>query len=199
MQGIIVLIVYALLMVGATKAFTKREDGGESFHVGHRNMGMVVSAMSIAATWIWAPALFTSAEKAYSNGIAGLFWFLVPNILCLILFIPFARKIPAGYAGRNHAFRVYAQEIQVRAGEESISLSAHSAYNPVNCSSTVSRRQDTEYGNGLTIMGYDYRTGSHSFFLFADFRNQGFCLYGRNSDGVPAVGMRNLRSMGIEA
>ena len=54
MQGIIVLIVYALLMVGATKAFTKREDGGESFHVGHRNMGMVVSAMSIAATWIWA-------------------------------------------------------------------------------------------------------------------------------------------------
>ena len=52
MQGIIVLIVYALLMVGATKAFTKREDGGESFHVGHRNMGMVVSAMSIAATWI---------------------------------------------------------------------------------------------------------------------------------------------------
>ena len=83
--------------------------------------------------------------------------------------------------------------------KESISLSAHSTYNPVNCSSTVSRRQDTEYGNGFTIMGYDYRTGSHSFFLFADFRNQGFCLYGRNSDGVPAVGMCNLRSMGIEA
>ena len=67
------------------------------------------------------------------------------------------------------------------------------------CGSTVSRRQDTEYGNGLTIMGYDYRTGSHSFFLFADFRNQGFCLYGHNPDGVPAVGMCNLRSMGIEA
>ena len=33
------------------------------------------------------------------------------------------KKNPAGYAGRNHAFRVYAQEIQVRAGEESISLS----------------------------------------------------------------------------
>lgn len=93
MTGIIVLIVYALLMVGATKLFTKQESGGESFHVGNRDMGTVVSAMSIAATWIWAPALFTSAEKAYSNGIAGLFWFLVPNILCLILFIPFARKI----------------------------------------------------------------------------------------------------------
>lgn len=61
MQGIIALIVYALLMVGATKAFTKREDGGESFHVGHRNMGMVVSAMSIAATWIWAARQWTGS------------------------------------------------------------------------------------------------------------------------------------------
>lgn len=114
MQGIIVLIVYALLMVGATKAFTKREDGGESFHVGHRNMGMVVSAMSIAATWIWAPALFTSAEKAYSNGIAGLFWFLVPNILCLILFIPFARKIrrdmPDGITLSGYMYKKYKSE-----------------------------------------------------------------------------------------
>ena len=56
-------------------------------------MGTISSAMSIAATWIWAPALFTSAEKAYVNGIPGLFWFLVPNILCLILFIPFAKRI----------------------------------------------------------------------------------------------------------
>ena len=114
MQGIIVLIVYALLMVGATKTFTKREDGGESFHVGHRNMGMVVSAMSIAATWIWAPALFTSAEKAYSNGIAGLFWFLVPNILCLILFIPFARKIrrdmPDGITLSGYMYKKYKSE-----------------------------------------------------------------------------------------
>jgi Na+/proline symporter len=93
MQGIIVLIIYALIMVGATNLFTKRESGSDSFHVGNRNMGTIVSAMSVAATWIWAPALFTSAEKAYSNGIAGLFWFLVPNVLCLILFIPFARKI----------------------------------------------------------------------------------------------------------
>lgn len=95
MKGIIVLIIYALIMIGATMVFTKRtkEGDSESFHVGNRNMGTVVSAMSIAATWIWAPALFTSAEKAYSNGIAGLFWFLVPNVLCLILFIPFAKKI----------------------------------------------------------------------------------------------------------
>lgn len=111
MQGIIILIIYALIMVGATTLFTKRENGGESFYVGNRNMGTIVSAMSVAATWIWAPALFTSAEKAYSNGIAGLFWFLVPNVLCLLLFIPFARKIrremPDGITLSGYMHRKY--------------------------------------------------------------------------------------------
>lgn len=93
MTGIIVLIIYALIMVGATLLLTKKGNNGDSFHVGNRKMGAVRSAMSVAATWIWAPALFTSAEKAYSNGFAGLFWFLVPNVLCLLLFIPFAKKI----------------------------------------------------------------------------------------------------------
>lgn len=93
MTGIMVLIIYALIMVGATLLLTKKGNNGDSFHVGNRKMGAVRSAMSVAATWIWAPALFTSAEKAYSNGFAGLFWFLVPNVLCLLLFIPFAKKI----------------------------------------------------------------------------------------------------------
>ncbi|MCD8150580.1 MAG: hypothetical protein LUE92_13690 [Clostridiales bacterium] len=114
MQGIIILIIYALIMVGATTLFTKRENGGESFYVGNRNMGTIVSAMSVAATWIWAPALFTSAEKAYSNGIAGLFWFLVPNVLCLLLFIPFARKIrremPDGITLSGYMHRKYESE-----------------------------------------------------------------------------------------
>lgn len=93
MYGVIVLVAYFLLMMGATVILTKKESNTESFYVGNRNMGTISSAMSIAATWIWAPALFVSAEKAYLNGIPGLFWFLVPNILCLILFIPFAKRM----------------------------------------------------------------------------------------------------------
>lgn len=93
MYGIIVLSVYAIIMLGATVFLTKRETVAEKFHVGDRNMGTLQSAMSIAATWIWAPALFVSAEKAYANGFVGLFWFLVPNVLCLLLFMPFARRI----------------------------------------------------------------------------------------------------------
>lgn len=99
MYGIIVLLIYATIMLGATLFFARRKNN-DSFHVADRNIGTVISAFSIAATWIWAPSLFTSAEKAYTNGLPGLFWFLVPNVLCLIFFIPFAKKIrremPAG-------------------------------------------------------------------------------------------------------
>lgn len=73
--------------------FPKKENNIERFCVGNRNTGWFISALSIAATWIWEPALFTSTENAYTKGFAGLFWFLIPNVLCLILFIPFAKRI----------------------------------------------------------------------------------------------------------
>lgn len=97
MLGIVVLIAYAALMIGATVVFTQRTHDAESFHVADRRIGTGVAAMSIAATWIWAPSLFVSAEKAYINGTPGLFWFLVPNVLCLVLFIPFAKRMRSAY------------------------------------------------------------------------------------------------------
>lgn len=90
---LVILLTYAVLMLGVTVFMTKKENNIEKFCVGNRNIGWMVSALSIAATWIWAPALFISTENAYTKGFAGLFWFLVPNVLCLILFIPFAKKI----------------------------------------------------------------------------------------------------------
>lgn len=93
MNGLIILGIYAAAMMAATVIFTKKENNVERFCVGSRKENWVVSALSIAATWIWAPALFVSTEKAYTTGFVGLFWFLVPNVLCLILFIPFAKRI----------------------------------------------------------------------------------------------------------
>lgn len=97
MFGIIILGVYAALMIGVTLIFTRKATNGESFHVADRRIGSAVAAMSIAATWIWAPSLFTSSEMAYTQGVPGMFWFTVPNVLCLILFIPFAKRIRAQY------------------------------------------------------------------------------------------------------
>ena len=91
--ALITLIAYAVIMILVTVLFTKKETDVSRFCVGDRNTGWFQSALSIAATWIWASALFTSTENAYTKGFAGLFWFLVPNVLCLISFIPFAKKI----------------------------------------------------------------------------------------------------------
>lgn len=111
MLGAVVLIFYAALMLAATLIFTKQAQNKESFHVADRNIGTPIAAVSIAATWIWAPALFVSAEKAYTNGIPGIFWFLVPNVLCLIIFIPFAKRIreraPGGITLTGYIDSVY--------------------------------------------------------------------------------------------
>jgi Na+/proline symporter len=80
-------------MILVTASVTRKPHSALEFHVAGRDMGTAQSALSIAATWIWAPALFTSAERAYLQGVPGLFWFLAPNILCLLLFVPFAQKI----------------------------------------------------------------------------------------------------------
>lgn len=97
MFGIVILAVYAVLMIGVTLMFTRKTTDAEGFHVADRRIGSAIAAMSIAATWIWAPSLFTSSEMAYTRGIPGMFWFTVPNVLCLILFIPFAKRIRAQY------------------------------------------------------------------------------------------------------
>lgn len=108
---LLVLIGYAVLMIGATVLLTKKESDVVRFCVGNRDTGWPVAALSIAATWIWAPALFVSTENAYTKGFAGLFWFLVPNVLCLVIFIPFARKIreqlPEGITLSGYMHRKY--------------------------------------------------------------------------------------------
>ena len=53
---LIVLLAYAVVMFGATVLMTKKEGNVERFCVGNRDTGWGISALSIAATWIWAPA-----------------------------------------------------------------------------------------------------------------------------------------------
>lgn len=59
----------------------------------YKNASEWIYAASIAATWVWAPALFVSSSKAYYAGIDGFLWFLIPNILTLVLFGWFASKV----------------------------------------------------------------------------------------------------------
>lgn len=144
-MGIIALIVSALVAVGITVIFTRRTNNVEKFNVADRNIGAALGAVSIAANWVWAPSLFVSAERAYVTGIPGMFWFLVPNVLCLIIFIPFVKRmrgqLPDGitlsdYMGRHYQSRkvqgiyqfqlgslaVLSASVQLLAGSKMVSL-----------------------------------------------------------------------------
>jgi urea-proton symporter len=102
MQGWIAIFAFGLLMISVTLIFGRRHrDSKEQFLVAGREVAQWQAALSISATWIWAPALFISAQKAYEQGIVGVFWFTVPNIATIVLFGYFAanirKKMPFGF------------------------------------------------------------------------------------------------------
>ena len=103
-QGYLLIIIFGLLMVLTTYLVSRNKSWrhtGTGFLVAGREVPWVVGSFSIAASWIWAPALFVSVQKAYELGLPGIFWFTAPNILALVLFAFLApkirSKIPGGY------------------------------------------------------------------------------------------------------
>lgn len=105
-QSVLLLSATVLIFGVITFWMSKLAHAGAAtskiqFLVANRSLGQTEAAFSIAATWIWAPALFISAQQAYQHGWLGLFWFTVPNVACLILFAYFAstirEKFPNGF------------------------------------------------------------------------------------------------------
>ena len=91
---IMVLAAYAVIMIAATVLMTNKEKSVERFCVGNRNTGWFISALSIAATWIWAPALFTSTENAYTKGFALCVEALALLIKCLVWHSCLQKSLP---------------------------------------------------------------------------------------------------------
>ena len=92
-EGMMLIGVFFLAMVAIIFMLRKREQTKAEFLVANRTAPWLLTAFSMAATWVWAPSMFTAAEKAYTQGFAGVFWFVVPNVLTLILFAFFANKM----------------------------------------------------------------------------------------------------------
>lgn len=92
-EGMMLIGIYFLAMVAIIMMLRKREQTKEEFLVANRCAPWLLTAFSMAATWVWAPSMFTAAEKAYTQGFAGVFWFVVPNVLTLVLFAFFANKM----------------------------------------------------------------------------------------------------------
>src|SRR6266404_3954960 len=101
--GYLLLLAFGAIMIIITVWGSSRRDMKTQvgFLTAGRNVGWVLGGFSIAVSWIWAPALFVSVQQAYQQGVPGIFWFTFPNILCLFIMAPLARRIranlPTGY------------------------------------------------------------------------------------------------------
>ncbi|MFT7615618.1 MAG: Na+/proline symporter [Candidatus Woesearchaeota archaeon] len=97
------LLTFGIIMILLTYFFAKlkKSNSKEDFLVAGRNVNWFFGGASIAASWIWAPALFISVQLAYEKGLAGIFWFTFPNIIALLIFAFLApvirNKMPKGY------------------------------------------------------------------------------------------------------
>lgn len=100
--GLIFVLAYGALIIGLTTWIaTQHRRDKVDFLLANRKLGTVMAATSIASSWIWAPALFVSAQMAYEKGLPGVFWFTFPNFLALLVFAPLAlqvrKRLPMGY------------------------------------------------------------------------------------------------------
>jgi Na+/proline symporter len=89
--GIVPLLI-ALAVKGAVKTT-------HNFVISGRLLGFGVA--SLISVWTWSMAVMLSSAQAYTWGISGLIWFIVPNGLAVIIMVPFAlklrQKMPSGY------------------------------------------------------------------------------------------------------
>lgn len=103
-EGYIFLALFGILMLLLTWVVSRKSKWTGTqigFLKAGANVPWGIGSFSIAASWIWAPALFVSVQKSYELGLAGMFWFTFPNIIALFIFAILAPKIrnrlPGGY------------------------------------------------------------------------------------------------------
>jgi len=93
MYELMLIFIYTIVLWAFAYKYTSLSKDTNTFLVSNRSVGILVGGMSVGMTWTWAPALFISSTKAYTQGIPGLFWFCFCNGLCLVLFGYFAQKL----------------------------------------------------------------------------------------------------------
>lgn len=92
-EGYVLIALFFALMLVIIFLTKKNKVNKSEFLVANRIAPWLITSFSMSATWVWAPSMFTASEKAYLQGWIGVFWFVVPNVLTLIIFAFYASKM----------------------------------------------------------------------------------------------------------
>ena len=63
LEGWALIAGYFAAMIALVFFLRKREKTKEEFLVANRSMPWLLTAFSMAATWVWAPSMFVASEK----------------------------------------------------------------------------------------------------------------------------------------
>lgn len=100
-EGLYLFALYSIFIIGIVYFLKEKLPSTDDFLLMQRKLGAFQGSLSMAVSWIWAPAIFIVSLQAYNQGLPGVFWFTAPNILCFFVFIPIALKLrevlPEGY------------------------------------------------------------------------------------------------------
>src|SRR3989344_1933812 len=98
--GYLIIALFGISMLLLTYVFARWSGWKtkEGFLLAERTVGWKLMGPSIAASWIWAGALFVSTQMAYEKGLAGIFWFMAPNFVALAIFAFLGPKIKEKFA-----------------------------------------------------------------------------------------------------
>jgi urea-proton symporter len=107
-NALVLTLGYVVAMLVVTWISKKKQETAADFLVMNRKLGVFGGAFSIAASWIWAPAVFICSQKSFEQGLPGIFWFTAPNILCFFTFVPIALRaralLPQGYSMPDYLY-----------------------------------------------------------------------------------------------
>lgn len=109
-------ILFLIFNLYLSKIFAQGYDGTKNrYLLADRNLGIWQASMSIGASYIWAPAMFISASKAYEQGWIALTYFMGGNFIALMIYAALVNRIcerwPNGFTlsdfmGVQHSARV---------------------------------------------------------------------------------------------
>ncbi|MEO7216342.1 MAG: hypothetical protein ABIX36_26325 [Mucilaginibacter sp.] len=79
-EGVLLIIGFgAVLKLIVWYVHKRHGTKTDAFLIASRNVSSFRGSLSISAAWIWAPAVFIVCQKAYEQGIAGVFWLTAPK------------------------------------------------------------------------------------------------------------------------
>lgn len=126
-EGLAIIAAYAVFVALLTFISYRRNRSKTWFLLANRQITGRQGPLTIAATWIWAPALFVSAQLLYEGGWTKAMYWLIPNCACLAVFAWFAWRIrnryPDGFTLSDTMRQRYSGRVQALYGFQLLGLS----------------------------------------------------------------------------